>query len=155
MMMMKDFARQESLAAVRCGDYAANQFWMAVIAASRTLEVTDSSIEQGNPAYDPDYAANGGGYDQPVYRAVVNGTEVIVNDASCGDFGSRFFVSVGDEHAQFGSMEPDMEGSGLSFESLALLWIAGECGAVRTFSNSRWEWLVSEAWDEHLRKEAV
>ena len=155
MMMMKDFAIKEALAAVRCGDYAANKFWMAVIAACRTLEVTNSIIEQGNPCYDPDFAANGGGYDQPVYKAVVNGTEVAVYDCSCSDFGSRFFVSVGDEWAQFGSMEPNMEGSMLSFKSLALLWIAGECGAVRTFGNSRWEWLVSEAWDERSRKEAV
>ena len=54
--------------------------------------------ERTNPHYDPDTANNGGGYWQFSGGVVVdlNGqfVTVEVNDTSCGDFGSRYYVDV-------------------------------------------------------------
>ena len=51
-----------------------------------------------NPAYDPDTASNGGGYWQYAGGIVadVNGqlVTVEVDNTSCGDFGSRYYVDV-------------------------------------------------------------
>lgn len=51
-----------------------------------------------NPAYDPDTANNGGGYWQFAGGLVaeINGqlVAVEVDDASCGDFGSRVYVGI-------------------------------------------------------------
>lgn len=51
-----------------------------------------------NPKYDPDTANNGGGYWQFAGGIVVdlNGqlVTVEVDDTSCGDFGSRYYVDV-------------------------------------------------------------
>lgn len=51
-----------------------------------------------NPAYDPDTANNGGGYWQFAggILADVNGhlVTVEVDNTSCGDFGSRYYVDV-------------------------------------------------------------
>lgn len=138
-------AKEMALRAVRCGDYPANHFWVEVIRASKALTISDVGVEQTNPNYDPRFEHDGGGYDQPLYTATINGVKLVVEDSSCGDFGSRFFVRVGEEFARFGTMEPELDGSTLGFKSLALLWMAGQAGAVCQFSGWRWDWLVSEA----------
>ena len=51
-----------------------------------------------NPAYNPDTANNGGGYWQFAggLMAEINGQLVAfeVDDASCGDFGARYYVDI-------------------------------------------------------------
>ena len=54
--------------------------------------------EQLNPAYNPRFANNGGGYNQPdyIFTGAFNGNpvEVSIHDTSCGDFGDRYYIKV-------------------------------------------------------------
>lgn len=65
-----------------------------------------------NSFYDAGKSSNGGGYHQPIYEGVIiDGTKEYpfeLHDASCGDFGSRYMLSVSVDgksiSATFGSM---------------------------------------------------
>lgn len=78
-----------------------------VIHAPVILELLQE--EQANPFCDPDRANNGGGYDQPVITAKVVGSEdqVVIEDTSCGDFGSRISISAFGKSCYYGSMLPE------------------------------------------------
>lgn len=58
---------------------------------------------------DPDRGNNGGGYDQPIITAKVVGSEdqVVIEDTSCGDFGSRISISAFGKSCYYGSMLPE------------------------------------------------
>ena len=98
--------------------------------------VTNIKKEQMNPFYDPCFSKNGGGYDQPRYSAVVDGTEVVFTDSSCGDFGSRYSLCVGNGYATWGSMV-DVPYTNLTKEQVALYAEAVRAGVMpspsRTF----------------------
>lgn len=103
-----------------------------------------TSVTQGNPAYDADKQNNGGGYDQPIYRFAIgfaDGTagELVFEDTSCGDFGTRYAVMMFVNHdtvyiASWGSMENrDCEYTD------KIEWSEKEKNAIL---NSLWVWKV-------------
>lgn len=89
----------------------------------KTYLVSDIRIER--PEYDPRFSRNGGSYNQPQYEAVVNGTPVLFDDSSCGDFGTRFFIKVGNHRAYCGSMlQEEQEYTELTLRDLKKLLAA-------------------------------
>lgn len=59
------------------------------------LEIIALKKEEQNRFADINTANNGGGYSQPKYEVSFNdGTVIIIDDTSCGDFGKRIYISV-------------------------------------------------------------
>ena len=50
--------------------------------------------EETNPYYDPRKSRNGGGYHQPLYEFEYGAWEGTFRDTSCGDFGTRYTLSM-------------------------------------------------------------
>ena len=50
---------------------------------------------QQNPSYRPEFENISGGYNQPLYIIKLNkGYKIEIDDTSCGDLGSRFFIKL-------------------------------------------------------------
>ena len=59
------------------------------------VEIIALKKEEQNRFADINTANNGGGYSQPKYEVSFNdGTVIIIDDTSCGDFGKRIYISV-------------------------------------------------------------
>ena len=62
--------------------------------------------------YDPRFSGNGGSYYQPTTTLIFkDGSKLILSDSSCGDFGSRYYVTLMTDgkvlYAAWGSMLPE------------------------------------------------
>lgn len=60
--------------------------------------------------YDERFSNNGGSYFQPTYSAKLRNKELVIEDTSCGDFGSRIEVTLFVDnkrvnHAYYGTMD--------------------------------------------------
>ena len=74
-------------------------------ALRKAAKIDAISEEETNCLYDEYRQNNGGGYHQPHYEVkFADGTTCDVCDESCGDFGSRITVVIGDKSAYYGSM---------------------------------------------------
>ncbi len=66
-----------------------------------------------NPFYDPSRSRNGGGYHQPKYGFLFGAWCGTFHDTSCGDFGTRYTLTMTNTeeayHAAWGSMYDDWE----------------------------------------------
>jgi len=58
-------------------------------------------IEERNPYADPDKCNDGGGYFQPLITFEYNGKIGTIDDASCGDFGRRYFIEFGNKYYNY------------------------------------------------------
>lgn len=68
------------------------------------------SMIETNPFYAPEKANNGGGYSQPEIKILVNDTTMVTfSDMSCGEFGSRYFLTSDEWNGAWGSMLKDDE----------------------------------------------
>lgn len=80
-----------------------------------TLTLIPIRTEETNPHYDPERQNDGGGYSQPKHhfrlRGKYNSATGIIHDTSCGNFGSRILVRIGEKGlaAYFGSMVDEPE----------------------------------------------
>ena len=88
---------------------------------------------------------NGGSYYQPTFKAEIDGAKLCLEDSSCGDFGTRFFVSVDSHRAHFGTMENDENWySDLAESDMRLLTIAcrlwQHMGLYNEWPIPDWEW---------------
>ena len=54
-------------------------------------------VREQNPNVDVEKAVNGGGYSQPFIAFVFNGVTGSIDDTSCGEFGTRYFVQFGEK----------------------------------------------------------
>ena len=65
----------------------------------KNFEVSIISYEV-SPSFDPRFARNGGGYEQPTIEGEISWDgcdepmEFVIDDTSCGEFGSRYSVSI-------------------------------------------------------------
>ena len=110
--------------------------------------VTDVAIDR--PEYDPRFSRDGGSYDQPTYEAVVDGTPVLFDDSSCGDFGSRFFLKVGNHRAYCGSMLQEEQ----EYTELTICDLKKLCAACAAWGLSNWDfpkWLSRYLYEEAPR----
>ena len=57
--------------------------------------------EETNPYYDPRKSRNGGGYHQPQYDFKYGKWTGTFYDSSCGDFGTRYGLSISDGKRRF------------------------------------------------------
>lgn len=58
------------------------------------MNIVNATYSQQNNFYDPRFACNGGGYDQPLIVVEFDDGAVFeIDDTSCGDFGSRIRVT--------------------------------------------------------------
>ena len=83
--------------------------------------------------YDVEKSHNGGSYYQPTWTAETeDGKKLIIEDLSCGDFGSRIYVDYDGRRAAYGSMldasECYSEFTSSDMEVLEAIWDAtGYC----------------------------
>lgn len=69
------------------------------------IKVVEFHVEESNGAFNPNTCHNGGGYHQPIYTIKFNdGVEAILCDESCGDFGTRYSLTMRIKSATWGSM---------------------------------------------------
>ena len=110
--------------------------------------VTDVTADR--PEYDPRFSHDGGSYDQPTYKAVIDGTPVLFDDSSCGDFGSRFFLKVGNHRAYCGSMLQEEQ----EYTELTICDLKKLCAACAAWGLSNWDfpkWLSRYLYEEAPR----
>lgn len=93
-----------------------------------TIYAEVTCYKQGNPFYNVETASNGGGYDQPYIEVwVEGGCRFIIDDTSCGDFGSRVHARLENADgetirvANLGDMEPEFNYSSFESEDIPLL----------------------------------
>lgn len=86
------------------------------------VKVTEQ--EEGNDHYDPNLSNNGGGYHQPrIEVTTISGMKIVVDDASCGDFGARVWITLSFQgsvlaECKFDPMEGDYYSSFIRQEPL-------------------------------------
>lgn len=61
------------------------------------MEIKNVAVEEMNEFFDENKTRNGGGYHQPHWQFLfANGQVLHIEDLSCGDFGSRIYVTLCD-----------------------------------------------------------
>ena len=64
--------------------------------------------EEGNDMYNPDLCHNGGGYHQPsIEIETISGMKLFIEDASCGEFGERVWMTLSIHGVELGSCKFD------------------------------------------------
>lgn len=72
-----------------------------------------SEVEQ-NAFYNEKCNNNGGGYHQPLITFVFNGVEGVIDDTSCGDFGSRYTIKYGRKYYSHDTINGEDDASNLN-----------------------------------------
>lgn len=85
------------------------------------MDIIDIRVFEND--YDPNLCCDGGSYYQPVTEIEFSdGSVMVIDDTSCGDFGSRIYVSYVDKTANYGSMlDEDQEWSGFTESDIPML----------------------------------
>ncbi|MCK9470674.1 MAG: hypothetical protein M0Q88_02845 [Bacilli bacterium] len=66
------------------------------------------NIKETNLFANPSLANNGGGYSQPLITFEYEGDIITIHDTSCGEFGKRYKVIIGEKYFSYDGVSRDM-----------------------------------------------
>ena len=83
--------------------------------------INENKRVETNPFANPEKSSNGGGYSQPLITGTIDGVPFELHDTSCGEFGDRCDLQLGEFFAQYDFMGNDYEYSSIPTKYLHLV----------------------------------